>query len=318
MRPTPALLVLALVACSRPASVVRTAPPAASTEPPPDSLPPAPVPPTEPASAADADCDRKSTPEEVAETATAPLADVVVQLDTQPTNLVIIRPSVGTPFSRVPEFTLYRDGTTFRATEGGVVTGKLTAAEVSAFVARLGQLGVDRLLTHRGRCSCRKPGEDGGTCLDDGDTTILRVTVDGKLHHSIVYGDYWNDASAAHAILEEIRHQKPRGEKPYVPKTATLVFFARPDDAAPPPDCASLPSAVAHVFQRPEHGYYLWARAVEGKDLVGLSKVLGSAQRTVCVGKQAYVATLYPWLPGMDHRAAIASWEERAATIGSE
>jgi hypothetical protein len=326
MRPTCALLVLLIaliLGCSRPATVPRTPPPADAPEAPAE---PAPAPPSDAPSAPAlppdaADCDRASTPEEVAGTATAPFADVLVQLDIEPTALIIVRPTVGTPFSRVPEFTLFRDGTTIRATDSGVMLGKLTAAEASAFVDRLGQLGAGRLLSHVGRCSCPTVGKDertSGVCVDDGEKTILRVAVDGKLHHAIVYGNFWNDAAAAHAILEEITRQRPRAEKPYVPKAATLVFFTRPPDAGPPPSCAPLPPSLARAFERPEHGYHIWARAVEGKELAGLSKLLGSDHRTVCLGKDSYVATLYPWLPGMDHHATIKSWQERAATIGGE
>lgn len=260
----------------------------------------------------------------LAATATAPFEGIAVQLDRVPTFGIVLYPvipSVG--FSRVPVFTLYRDGTLVRRTvdpngKVAVLRSDVGRAQALDLAARLRALGFERLKSHVDECSCPIGSGDRMTriCTSDANYTIVRALgSDGTLRHVFVYAGYWNDESAASSVLEAITSYAPEGARPYVAESATLVIHRwerDPDDGGCPPVDPAMERLLVPADR---------VTIVRGAELRRLEAAVGSnaGGAILCSPTMKYAFSIFPWLPGADHARAIDVWkrEELAAARGA-
>lgn len=267
---------------------------------------------------ADADCgDQGFSEDKLAGTATAPFDQIDVQLDSLPTFAITTGLAGVTSFSRLPEFTLYRDGTVLYPDDSDdtappkLVTTKLAPAEATALREHLFALGIEQLKSHADDCSCPVPSARGGAisvCAFDANYTLLRYrTRDGELRHLVTYAGFWNRRAIAKSVIEHLRSWRSPSATVFEPAKAALVVMRRDHHV----DCTPLdPKLAPLVVGSGASGPDTRIRAVDGPDLDLLRAKIGSGggRRRFCQGSASYDAFLYPALPGTDPSAPIAAW----------
>ncbi|MDX1437820.1 MAG: hypothetical protein R3335_13485, partial [Anaerolineales bacterium] len=233
--------------------------------------------------------------------------DILVQRDFLPG---LLRPEMHYPFGRAAPFTLFSDGTLIYLDEGAgfddqrLMWVQLPVEEARAILEEVWDAGFDRLESHPDECQSQPDGSS--VCVMDAGTAILRArTPEGDLREVQIYHEYANDPDAFSSILDFLdRYQHP-GSSLYQPDQATLFLSLAGPTAGPSmgewplrPELLRLPIG--------ELGYR--AGVLEGPELreflSHIPRNMGE-QRFEYDGR-LYSAFLVPWLPGADHRQAIA------------
>src|SRR5262249_55574953 len=145
------------------------------------------------------DCESTWDAKELAASATAPFDAIDLQLDSSPTFLITQGMRATRTFTRMPQFTLYRDGTVLYPERGQFpekyLTAKLTRAEADDLKAKVLAFGAEQLKSHTSDCTCPHDSPMGKTmiCASDAGFHILRFRDhDDALRHIVVYSSFWN------------------------------------------------------------------------------------------------------------------------------
>lgn len=287
-----------------------------------------PTEPTAPAAALDTVPELAAEPDPTPEPEPEPVwwaltpADILMQLDHQPTFAAVDVRNPFEPYGRVPEITVYRDGTIlYRGSfphESGFFVTRYGSTVVQHHLDHVLELGFEAIESYENDC---KPTPKGEVCMSDAGLVVLRVRVGDELREVRNYGGWaLHHEAVLHAIydrlelLETPAPGSPWGldPRPYVPQRATLFLRAEKsvDELSPSQRESIEPWALSDALF--EQGYVLdsIAVAVEGDELEQLATVMGNG-----VGKRAWFrhgerivkAELVPWLPGVDHREQLAT-----------
>ncbi|WAS90452.1 hypothetical protein [Nannocystis punicea] len=241
-------------------------------------------------------------------------ADVLLQLEEEPTFAVGSAIDPAHPYGRVPSFTLYRDGTVLfqdgSRHRRGLLQYHMFERVAEDHLEHVRQLGVTRLHSHEDDCIPRGRTQ---LCVADASVLILRARLpDGSVRELRNYNGFEPKLPAPlHAIYDRIaRLSQPRGGADhYLPHAATLfVHRARPP--------SELDAAVIARARPWPLGPELLARALaSGVEVLAVPEIrtmfaatgTNSPQDVLFIlGEDLVHATMIPWLPGQDHRAAIA------------
>jgi hypothetical protein len=246
--------------------------------------------------------------------------DVVLQLEYEPTLAVVVASNPTKPFGRIPTFTLYRDGTIiFEEERGGgsrgtLLTHRLSENEAAYHLEHVQKLGFAQIRSHTSSCL---PTPQGDMCLSDSSYLLLRAKTPGGPRREIRNYAGWEPRHQAqlHAIYDRIKVLSAEGRtardvRPYLPPKATL-FLSRPyaPDALEPRFLAA-----AHPWPLP--AALLDQAGAEGPSFVAIDAaqvraLFAAAGENVVQnewfrqGERLVQATVVPWLPGVDHTAAI-------------
>ncbi|MCY1004677.1 hypothetical protein OV079_03645 [Nannocystis pusilla] len=239
--------------------------------------------------------------------------DVLLQLEHEPTFVIISAGDPTRPFGRVPAFTLYRDGTVLFTRDSEQRRG-LFRYSVFEWAARdhiehVRALGVARMRSYLDECN---PAPHRPVCAADASITILRTRLpDGSLHEVRNYNGFAARLAAQlHAVYDRIaRLAAPRtGVDLYLPHAATL-FVRR---IAAPSDLDDAELARARPW--PLDADWLSRTAASGAQVIEIPQIRAIIAATgtntphnqLFVLGEAFVrVSMVPWLPGHDHRAAL-------------
>lgn len=244
----------------------------------------------------------------LAASATAPFDAIDLQLDVASTPVVSVGLAGVTPFTRLPAFTLYRDGSVFYPDEAhrSLLTARLDRPAADALRREVLALGAARLESHVEPCDC--PRSTGGSvCMEDGSFEILRYRDAGTLRHVVVYGGFWNDRATAARIRAYLASYRVTGATVFRPDVEVAVLL-RGERGEGPCEDGVLPPSLGELASSAD-GPFIRVEALEGASLRRLPARLATGGRATWCTKDATVqAYLYPTLPGMDHRAQIATY----------
>jgi hypothetical protein len=247
----------------------------------------------------------------------------VLQLDYVPTFAFVdvVHPMFA--FGRVPAVTAYRDGTVIVNDDSGVRWWSRSEAWADDDLDHVHALGIAKLRSNSDNCRRTRTGE---VCTADDADVLLRVRMrDGSMKTLRNYG---GNAAKHQALLDAIYDRmkviatppspvSPWPARPLFPRGASL--FVRVADDIEPSDREGLARAhpwplATELFERAERararGREGWfVVAIDREQIQRLVAPLGTAglTGTFRLGDRAVRAAMVPWLPGEDHREAIAA-----------
>jgi hypothetical protein len=248
---------------------------------------------------------------------------VLLQLEYEPTFAAVNAVNPFTPPGRVPEITLYADGTviydgSFAGKRGVFVYGfgeRVAARHHEHAIA----LGIDEVRSHEDDC---RPSDGGPLCLSDASVVILRVRrPDGTLRELRNYAGWALSREAVlHAVydrLELLQTPPGWGAELYQPERATL-FLTADTDVGDASELERLPRwpLTPELFER-VHAEDDVVLAIDAPTIRTLVAALGTnAVRSEAfrLGDRVAHLGLVPWLPGVDHRPLERWPAERAAS----
>lgn len=254
--------------------------------------------------------------------------DVLLQLEYEPTFAAARTVDPFATHGRIPEVTLYEDGTVIyeRLVDGtkGVYLRRVGEPRASQHHAHALELGIEQVGSYEEDC---RPSARGRLCVSDASIVILRVRrADGTRHEIRSYAGWAGSHEAIlHAIYDrlEILQKAPAwDEELFRPERATLFLEVErgSDDADA---VAALPGwpLASELFER-VHAEKKLVLAIDAATIGTLVRVLGTnAVRSEAFrrGDRVVRLGLVPWLPGVDH-PALERWpaEDRvpAADVG--
>ncbi|WP_434426559.1 hypothetical protein [Nannocystis pusilla] len=244
---------------------------------------------------------------------------MLLQLEHEPTFTIVFAGDPTRPFGRVPAFTLYRDGTVLftRASEQrrGLFIYSVSEWAARDHIEHVRALGVARMRDYLDDCN---PSPQRRVCAADASVTIVRARLPaGALHEVRNYNGFAARLAAQlHAIYDRVaRLAAPRtGVDLYLPQAATL--FVRRVGARSDLDDAEL----ARARPWPLDADWLTRTAASGAQVIDVPQIRAMIAATgtntpenqlFVLGDEFVRASMVPWLPGHDHRAAL---ERRDAT----
>lgn len=248
------------------------------------------------------------------------LDGVVVQMEYVPTWAY---PEDMQTFGRVPELTMFEDGTVIYLEETAppevgyfVRSTKLGPGERSTLVEALLERGFMRLQSHP---SNRWENADG-TAVVRYDAAISVISVrlpNGDLRTIRNYGGFANDRRALDSVREYLSTWSSADAQPYAPERATLFFKRLPLQSGGshghlPVVSWSLPDAL---LQPPESDVCEWAIAIGGREYRSLVPSQGTVPQSTAVRIQHqdehFYVSVVPWLPNEDHSEAVRHYRHR-------
>lgn len=308
------LLAMALVTACTTAGPVPSTPPFAAAPSP--VCPPVPaavaevVPPAEPEPAVP---DPHGVPDRTAELGQD---DVLLQLDYESTFGAIGLVDFTRPFGSMPAVTLYRDGTVIANTPTGAMWWNRGEHLAANDLEHVHALGAAKIKNHTGSCVIEKTGK---ACVSDASIVHVRMrTKKGTLRDLANYAGFSNThATALTAIYDrlEIIATLPsptarRAAQPWIPVNASL--FLRFRDDVEEIDHATLSTATPwplapDIFERAVREQWIVV-ALDRPQVLAIVGTTGTTGEPVLLrlGNRAVMAGLVPWMPGEDHREAIA------------
>ena len=148
--------------------------------------------------------------------------------------------------------------------------------------------------------------EGGSLCVSDDATTILRARLPGgELREVRIYSDFTPEVEVfanLRAFLDNYQH--PAAQL-YQPSGATMFYQLAGDSQGTDAHAWPLAPGWFKVNLAPDE---LWAGVLQGEQLAALLAALPGGNMNEFLfesGGQLYRTYLVPWLPGVDHAAAI-------------
>jgi hypothetical protein len=245
-------------------------------------------------------------------------ADIVLQIDQEPTFAGVVVGDPFRPFGRVPEVTMYRDGTVMFVAKVdeffGLFTYRLGDDRVAAELGRVRELGFARIPGHSSGCVIRLEGK---MCGSDAPYVVLRAaTSGGKLREIRNYAGWSQrhqealDAIYQHVELLGTDTAKSADTRMYLPRTATLFVRALtkleghdPERLARAPAWPLAPELFDRVYA--EERTAVEIDAAQAQQIITVSgtnmpRVVGLRH-----GDRGVLVSMIPWLPGADHTRAM-------------
>jgi hypothetical protein len=249
-------------------------------------------------------------------------ASLILQLEYEQT---FSAEPVGDPFKaygRVPELSLYRDGTVIYAGEfsrrRGVFAYHLTKEQAAMHLEHVQGLGFAGIRDQDSSCS------EGGVkrmCGSDAPYAVLRARVAGdKLREIRNYaGMAMRKEAMLHAIFDRIEllgaPDPVASEEPlylYLPRAATLfmVVLREPNnlDKKYVERAIQWPLAAELVAQAEASKQRQLVTVIEAPEIQKLIAATGTntpRHQWFRQGERLVAVSVVPWMPGVDHRAAI-------------
>ncbi|MGH9381866.1 MAG: hypothetical protein ACRD2Z_14805 [Thermoanaerobaculia bacterium] len=245
---------------------------------------------------------------------------VLVQLEWVPT---YSSPDAFQTFGRLPELTLYEDGTVIYLEETKppdvgwkVRTAQLGREERSDFVNELLERGFERLESHMSHSGLSAEGTD--TVVFDSSYSVITVRLpNGKLRTIRNYAGFANDRQALKSIREFLSQWSSPDAEPYTPAHATLFIKRFPLQSGGEHGHLSeapwtLPAAL---LRSPKRDVCEWAVPIGGPECRSLILRPGSGPQWSAfvarhLGERFYVSVV-PWLPNEHHSAAVRRYRHR-------
>lgn len=230
----------------------------------------------------------------LAMTATVPLEEIDVQLDYQGTYAF-------TPhYQRVPQLTLYRDGTIIYVKRATLMRAELGVEERAALIDQLVELGGLEVKNYGcfvgvdHRCGPRGGMHDPFVILR------IRNPADGVLVSRMAFGTFGPEHREVRQLLRSYVHESGR---PFVATRATL----RGSVVVEPLNDSRCVQIQAGDLRRPAGRPDAWLAAADAALLKRLKFALTreSQEKIVCVGNEAYLLEVVPWLPHVNHEAIL-------------
>lgn len=273
----------------------------------------------------------RSTPEVAATspTATAPdphdvpdrtahlgVDDILLQLDYETTFGLVDIVDPFRPFGSFPAVTLYRDGTVITSDHHGTRFWRRGEQVAARDLEHVRALGAAKIRNHTSGC---KKTLRGKSCVSDSARVHLRFRQrDGKLRDVVNYAGFSDTHQAQlDAIYDrlEIIGTAPwsgaRPVMPWIPADASL--FLRFAEDIEPVDREGLAKAApwplaADIFERAVREQWIVV-AIDRPQILALTDRLGAhgGPASFRLDDRVVRVKLVPWLPGVDHRAAIAA-----------
>lgn len=246
--------------------------------------------------------------------------DVALQLEDEATSTIDTETTLLEPFGRTPAFTLYRDGTVIFEEDrrdrdrAGIFVYRLPEFWVTDTLDHVRRLGFAQMRSYTNTC-LMVPG--GPMCMSDGSYPVLRVKLPGRPRREIRNHGGWEPRHQARltAIYDRIRLLRFDGQRavdvrPYLPPKATL--FLSTLHALSALDTQTLASAhpwplpAALVDQAGAEGpLFMAIDAAQVRALIVAAGTNAVRREWFLEGDRMVQATVVPWLPGVDHTAAI-------------
>jgi hypothetical protein len=232
--------------------------------------------------------------------------EILLQLEYEPTFTVVHPCDASQPFGRVPEVTLYEDGTIIYESDAGVMVygiGEKRAAQQHAHVV---ELGIAQVRSKED--DCRTDG-DVTTCLSDSGFAVLRVRAhDGKLRELRNYAGWADERQATlHAVYDRLKLLRQPYEwetRRYVPEHATLFLaLERDEDSRERRERAKDWPLGDALLERVIAKRQL-VLAIDAATIATLAAAIGTnaTSRVELRHDDVIVsAALVPWLPGVDY-----------------
>lgn len=266
---------------------------------------------------------RQSPPERPDPTARLTEADIVLQLAYESTFAAVTLIHPQKPFGYVPAVTLYRDGTVIAFDQiHGTRWWSRGEHRAASDLEHVHALGFAKLRSHMGDC---RTTASGRSCVADAANVRLRVRRPDGTTRDLV--NYAGNAAKHQAQLDAIYDRLeiiatppptggPRAAQPWIPARASL--FLRFAEEIEPSDREGLARALpwplaSELFERARQQSWIVV-ALDREQVLHVVDTLGTAgiPRTFRVGDEVVHAALVPWLPGVDHRPAIATTDLRS------
>lgn len=307
---------LALLCCHPDPASAPVAPPArdGAPETPATPAPAAATAPADPPATAAAS-DRAPATSPVSEPAWALTSSaILLQYETQPTFAVGAATDPFSPYGRVARFTMFRDGTILASKEDarGLFVWQIAPERAAAHLARVHELGFPKLRSHTSDC-IGPPARR--RCVADASFQVLRAHVREGLREIKNYAGWEprhpKELQAIYELVTELRAFDPAARL-YVPHAATLFVRAprgpsRADDAA---RARALPWPLPGDLLGPPGAQELQVSVLDVPQIQAMTAAAGTNHVDglwFTHGDRLVQASMIPWLPGEDHRPAIAS-----------
>lgn len=248
-------------------------------------------------------------------------SDVLLQLEYEPSFAVVVIANPLKPFGRTPVLTLYRDGTLIFQRKPGddtdLLVQRLSENEATFHLEHVKNLGFVQIRSHESSCL---PTPKGRMCLSDASNLLLRARVPDSTLREIRNYAGWEPQHQAqlNAIYDRIKvlgteGREARGVRPYLPSKATL-FISPPrapsaidpkwvDGSHPWPLPAPLLDRAASSSS--PSALFITIDATEARALFKAAGSTSIENEWFRLGDRLVQVTVMPWLPGVDHTAAI-------------
>lgn len=243
--------------------------------------------------------------------------DILLQLDYESTFRLIDVVDSTKPFGNVPAMTLYRDGTVITSNRHGTRFWGRGERAAEDDLDHVRALGAAKIRNHTSNCTTTGPGEK--MCVSDSAIVHVRFRDErGKLRDLANYSGFSDthrtQLDAIYDRLEVIGTAPDYGgwpAKPWIPANASL--FLRFAEDIEPSDREGLAKATPwplalDIFERAVREEWIVV-AIDRRQILALVNDvdLNAAPRVFRQGDRAVKAEIVPWMPGVDHRAAIAA-----------
>ncbi|HUO84811.1 MAG TPA: hypothetical protein VM534_06815 [Thermoanaerobaculia bacterium] len=236
--------------------------------------------------------------------ASAGTDEIILQLEYEPSFTVLMTSQK--PWGRVPEFTLYSNGTAIWMSEEGqrsaLREADLPEEDVLALVQRVRDAGLERIDSYTDLCM--RHNETEQVCVADASTGVLRFrNASGELEVRRNYATFARSSEALAAVRGILERFDWQPSHQYIGRFATLVVVDASNDASEteahpfPLDPALLEGTDERVHWLPSDPYRLLVESLPGN--VGWFRVEHAGR--------FYDIVLIPWVPGSDFRTEMKS-----------
>lgn len=310
------LFSLALLCCHPTSTSAPAAPPAR------DAAPATPAAPTS-AEATPGDAPATASAPEPTAPATPPSepawaltsSAILLQYESQPTLAVGAATDPFSPYGRVAYFTMFRDGTILASKEDarGLFVWQIAPERAAAHLARVIELGFPKLRSHTSDC-IGPPARRA--CVADASFQVLRASVSGGRLREIKNYAGWEprhgkELEAIYKFVADLRAPDPAARL-YIPHAATLFVRAPRDPSRADASfrARAIPWPLSDDLLGPPGAQELQVSVLDVPQIQAMTAAAGTNhidEVWFIRGDRLVQASMIPWLPGEDHRPAIAS-----------